>query len=234
MIATLADGIRPRLEALEERIIAACRASGRPRSEVVLVAVSKRHPAEALDAAMSLGLRDFGENYVQEALDKFPRPGARLHFIGSLQRNKVRKILHVASLLHGVGSVSVADAVERIGGEEGLSPEFLLQLHLTGEATKNGLLEDELPVVLDACRSFRHARCRGFMAMAPLEGGSEAARATFERARTIFERHRPEFGFDTLSMGMSDDLEVAIACGATHVRVGTALFGTRVSAEGAP
>lgn len=234
MIASLADGIRQRLPALEERIADACRAAGRERSDVVLVAVSKKHPAEAVDAALSLGIFEFGENYVQEAVEKFPRPGAKLHFIGNLQRNKVRKILSVSSLLHGVGSVSVADAVERIGAEEGLSPEFLLQLHLTDEPTKNGLLEDELPALLDTCRQFRHARCRGFMAMAPLEGGYDAARATFERARAIYDQHRTEFGFDILSMGMSDDLDVAIACGSTHVRVGTALFGARAVPEGTP
>jgi len=229
---SLVDGIRQRSARLEERIDAACHAAGRDRAGVSLVAVSKKHPGEAVDAALALGIADFGENYVQEALDKFPRPGARLHFIGNMQRNKVRKILPVASLVHGVGSFSVAEAVERIAGEEGFTSEFLLQLHLTGEATKNGLLEEELPAVLDTCRDFRHARCRGFMAMAPLEGGLDAARATFERARVLFERHRASYGLDVLSMGMSDDLEVAIACGSTHVRVGTALFGARVVPEG--
>lgn len=224
----LVDGIRLRLALLEERIAKACEAAGRSRGEVSLVAVSKKHPGEAIDAAISLGIADFGENYVQETLDKFPRPGARLHFIGNLQRNKVRKILPAVSLIHGVGSLPVADAVERIAGEEGLAPEFLLQLHLTGEPTKNGLLEDELPAVLEACARFRHARLRGFMAMAPLEGGPEAARETFERARGIFQRHRGTLRLDILSMGMSDDLEVAIACGSTHVRVGTAIFGARV------
>lgn len=220
------DGIRLRAAALEERIAAACRAAGRSRDEVRLVAVSKRHPPEAVDAAIALGLRDFGENYVQEALSKFPRPDARLHFIGSLQRNKVRKILPASFLVHGVGSLPVAEAVDRIAGEEGIAAEFLLQLHLTGEATKNGLLPDEIAPALDACAGFRHARLRGFMAMAPLEGGTDAARAVFDRARAVFDAHRAS-GLDVLSMGMSEDLEAAVACGSTHVRVGTALFGAR-------
>lgn len=224
----LVDGIRQRAAAVEARIAEACAAAGRPRDEVLLVAVSKKHPPQAVDAALGLGLRDFGENYVQEALEKFPRDGARLHFIGSLQRNKVRKILPAAHLLHGVGSLSVAEAVERIAGEEGLSRDFLLQLHLTGEATKNGLLEEELAPVLEACTGFRHARLRGFMAMAPLEGGIDAAERTFERARTLFETHRLDARLDTLSMGMSDDLEAAVRCGSTLVRVGTAIFGSRV------
>lgn len=225
----MANEIRQRLALVEERLVAACRAAGRGRDEVSLVAVSKKHPAAAIDAALSLGLADFGENYVQEVLEKFPRPGARLHFIGSLQRNKVRKILPLATLVHGVGSLSVAEAVERIAGEEGLDSRFLLQLHLTGEPTKNGLLEEELSAVLDACAGFRHARLQGFMAMAPLEGGPDAARATFERARALFEKHRAALSLSVLSMGMSDDLEVAVACGSTHVRVGTAIFGVRVA-----
>jgi len=228
MSTGLWDGIRHGAEAVEARIAAACRAAGRPREEVLLVAVSKKHPPEAVEAALGLGLHDFGENYVQEALGKFPREGARLHFIGSLQRNKVRKILPAAHLLHGVGSLPVAEAVERIAGEEGLARDFLLQLHLTGEATKNGLLEEELAPVLEACRGFRHARLRGFMAMAPLDGGVDAAERTFERARSLFETHRADLDLDILSMGMSDDLEAAVRSGSTLVRVGTAIFGSRL------
>lgn len=227
----LQDRIRRSALALGERIDRACAAAGRDRAGVTLVAVSKRHPSEAVEAALAAGLADFGENYVQEALEKFPRPGARLHFIGSLQRNKVRKILPACHLLHGVGSLPVAQAVERIAEEEGLAASFLLQLHLTGEPTKNGLLAEELDEVLEACRGFRHARLHGFMAMAPLEGGEAAARATFDRARALFEVHKQAFGLDTLSMGMSDDLEAAIDCGSTHVRVGTALFGHRAVVE---
>jgi PLP dependent protein len=224
---TLAD----RLEILERRIAAACAKAGRARSDVTLVAVSKRHPASCIDEAVALGLAEFGENYVQEALEKFPRPGARLHFIGSLQRNKIRKILPVSSLVHGVSSLSVLEAVERVAAEEGLRSEFLLQLHLTGEPTKHGFSPDELPEALAMLDGFRHAVARGFMAMAPLEGGGEAARPVFERARTILDSARASRpGMDILSMGMSGDLEEAVLEGATHLRVGTALFGERVSA----
>lgn len=224
------DGLKERLDAVEERIAAACLSAGRPRAEVVLVAVSKRHPASSIDAAVGLGLAEFGENYVQEALEKFPRPGARLHFIGGLQRNKVRKILPISSLLHGVASLSVLEAVERIGGEENLAPEFLLQVHLTDEPTKGGFSPEGIPAALDLCDSFRHARLRGFMAMAPLEGGAEAARPVFERARRLLDDSRAgRAGLDILSMGMSGDLEEAVAAGATHLRVGTAIFGERTA-----
>lgn len=223
-------GIGARLEVVESRLREACARSGRSRDSVVLVAVSKRHPASAIDEALGLGLSEFGENYVQEALDKFPRPGANLHFIGHLQRNKVRKILGVSSLIHGVGSLSVLEAVDRISGEEGLSARFLVQLHLTDEPTKTGFSRDELPAAFAACQGLRHARLCGFMAMAPLEGDLEAARSTFVQAREIARNAQSRFPQATiLSMGMSHDLEVAIQEGATHVRVGTALFGERVA-----
>ncbi|MBK8801002.1 MAG: YggS family pyridoxal phosphate-dependent enzyme [Fibrobacteres bacterium] len=221
-------GIRERHESLEARLFEACHKAGRAREDVVLVAVSKRHPASAIDEAVGLGLTEFGENYVQEAVDKFPRPGANLHFIGHLQRNKIRKVLGIASLVHGVGSLSVLEAVDRISGEEGLSARFLIQLHLTGEPTKTGFAADELSVALEACRGLRHAKFCGFMAMAPLDENLDAARETFARAREIATRSRTDFPQATLlSMGMSHDLEAAILEGATHVRVGTALFGER-------
>lgn len=220
--------LKQRLAMVEERIVRACASCGRERSSVTLVAVSKKHPAAAIDDAVGLGLTEFGENYVQEALDKFPRPGAKLHFIGGLQRNKVRKILPVSSLVHGVASLSVLEAVDRIAGEEGLRSEFLIQLHLTDEPTKSGFSLDELPQALEIAAGFRHAKPRGFMAMAPLEGGSAAASPVFAKARTALEGAiRQGLALDILSMGMSEDLEEAIREGATHVRVGTAIFGAR-------
>jgi PLP dependent protein len=222
------DELKERLAGIEDRICRACAAAGRARSEVTLVAVSKKHPASSIDEAVMLGLTEFGENYVQEALDKFPRPGANLHFIGSLQRNKVRKILGISSLVHGVGSLSVLEAIDRIAGEEGLKSQFLLQLHLTDEPTKQGFSQDEIPKALELVAGFRHASMKGFMAMAPLEGGSDAARPVFAKACALLELAKSNgIAANILSMGMSDDLEAAIAEGATHVRVGTAIFGSR-------
>jgi PLP dependent protein len=220
--------LEDRLREVEDKICRACAASGRTRDAVTLVAVSKRHPASSIDEAVALGLTEFGENYVQEALDKFPRLGANLHFIGSLQRNKVRKVLALASLVHGVGSLSVLEAIDRIAGEEGLASEFLLQIHLTDEPTKQGFAPDEVPKALEMAAGFRHARLRGFMAMAPLDGGSDTARPVFAQARAYLDLARAQgIAADILSMGMSQDMEAAIAEGATHVRVGTAIFGER-------
>jgi uncharacterized protein YggT (Ycf19 family) len=126
-----------RLRLVEERISKACAFAGRARSDVALVAVSKRHSGLEVDEALALGVAEFGENYVQEALEKFPRPSANLHFIGSLQKNKVRKILPISALVHGVSSLSVLEAMERVAAEEHLTSEFLLQLHLTEEPTKS-------------------------------------------------------------------------------------------------
>ncbi len=222
------NGLAQRLADLEDRICRACAAAGRTRSSVQLIAVSKRHPASAIDEAAALGLTEFGENYVQEALEKFPRSNAHLHFIGSLQRNKVRKVLGISSLVHGVGSLSVLEAIERIAGEEGWASNFLLQVHLTDEPTKQGFSREELPLALECAAKFRHASLKGFMAMAPLEGGAQAARPVFAQARGLLELARHHgINPEILSMGMSEDLEAAIAEGATHVRVGTALFGNR-------
>jgi uncharacterized pyridoxal phosphate-containing UPF0001 family protein len=125
----------------------------------------------------------------------------------------------------------VLEAVERIAGEDNLSSEFLLQLHLTDEPTKSGFSPEELPQALALADGFRHARLRGFMAMAPLEGGPEAARPVFAKAKSLLENSRHgRTGMDILSMGMSSDLEAAISEGATHVRVGTAIFGERTPA----
>jgi pyridoxal phosphate enzyme (YggS family) len=224
------ETLSQRLQLVEERISKACALAGRNRSDVVLVAVSKRHSASEVEEAVALGVSEFGENYVQEALEKFPIPSANLHFIGNLQKNKVRKILPISVLVHGVSSLSALQAVERVAAEENLVPEFLLQLHLTEEPTKHGFAPEELPEALSISDGFGRARLRGFMAMAPLDGGRQAARPVFARARALLVAYREgRPGMEILSMGMSQDLEEAIGEGAKHVRVGTAIFGERSS-----
>jgi len=219
------------LEAVRARIASIAQACGRDPASVSLVAVSKRHPRDSILVAQAAGQVDFGENYVQEALEKFPVEGARLHFIGPLQRNKVRKILGVSHLIHGVASLSVLEAIDRIAGEEGLQASALLQLHLTDEPTKSGFSEEEFRGILAVCQKLSNTTVKGLMCMGPLEGGPEAARPVFARARTLLARMRevlPEAS--VLSMGMSDDMDVAIQEGSTMVRVGTAIFGHRNAA----
>lgn len=212
------------------RIEAAARACGRDPASVSLVAVSKRHPREAVLEALGAGQVDFGENYVQEALGKFPVEGARLHFIGPLQRNKIRKLLPLTHLIHGVASLPVLEAIDRIAGEEGLRARVLLQLHLTDEPTKSGFSEAEFRELVPFCQKLTNAAVEGLMCMGPLEGGPEAAAPVFARARLLLEELRAACpAASVLSMGMSDDLEVAVREGSTLVRVGTAVFGSRVS-----
>ncbi|MEN9355477.1 MAG: hypothetical protein RL318_2802 [Fibrobacterota bacterium] len=219
------------LESVRARIDTVARSFGRDPASVTLVAVSKRHPRESLLEAQGAGQVDFGENYVQEALEKFPLEGARLHFIGPLQRNKIRKILGLSHLIHGVASLPVLEAIERIAVEESLSADVLLQLHLTDEPTKSGFSEAEFRELLPICRKFSRTRVRGLMCMGPLEGGPDAARPVFARARALLQEMQEALpGADVLSMGMSDDLDVAIEEGSTLVRVGTAIFGHRAAA----
>ena len=217
-----------RLEQVRNRIAAAAEAAGRSPSEVSLLAVSKRHPRESILEAQAAGLVDFGENYVQEALEKFPVNGTRLHFIGPLQRNKIRKLLPVTSLIHGVATQPVLEAIQRISQETDVVSDILLQLHLTDEPTKSGFTPDEFQELLPICQDLTNVRIRGIMCMGPLEGGPDAARPAFALARQMLDLLRTAVpDANTLSMGMSDDLEVAIAEGSTMVRVGTALFGNR-------
>jgi len=219
------------LEAVRTRIASIAQACGRDPASIALVAVSKRHPRGSILIAQSAGQVDFGENYVQEALEKFPVIGTRLHFIGPLQRNKVRRILGVSHLIHGVASLPVLEAIDRIAGEEGVPASVLLQLHLTDEPTKSGFSEEEFRGILKICRNLTNTSVLGLMCMGPLEGGPEAVRPVFARARALLARMRevlPEAS--VLSMGMSDDLEVAIQEGSTMVRVGTAIFGHRSAA----
>lgn len=218
------------LAQVRARIDEAARACGRDPASIRLVAVSKRHPRESVLEALEAGQVDFGENYVQEALEKFPVEGARMHFIGPLQRNKVRKLLGVSHLIHGVASLSVLEAIDRIAGEEGLQAAILLQLHLTDEPTKSGFSEAEFREILPLCRNLSHTKVQGLMCMGPLEGGAEAAAPVFARARILLEELRAAVpDASILSMGMSDDLEVAVREGSTLVRVGTAIFGSRVA-----
>jgi hypothetical protein len=219
------------LAQVKARIAAAAVACGRDPAAIELVAVSKRHPRDAVLAARACGQVDFGENYVQEALGKFPLEGTRLHFIGPLQRNKVRKLLPVTHLIHGVASVPVLEAIDRIAGEESLSARVLLQLHLTDEPTKSGFSEAEFLELLPRCRALEHTAVDGILCMGPLAGGPVAARPVFAKARMLLERMREVLPAATvLSMGMSDDMDVAIEEGSTLVRVGTAIFGAREAA----
>lgn len=223
--------LQQRLTATLTRIRAAEQADGRPRGSVALLAVSKTQPAAAIRALADAGQRCFGENYLQEALAKIAELADRdleWHFIGPLQSNKTRAI---AEHFHWVHSVDRLKIAERLSAQrpEALPPlQICLQVNVSGEASKSGCTLDELPTLAQAVAALPRLRLRGLMAIPAPAAGYEAQRRPFRLLREALERlNAAGLALDTLSMGMSDDLEAAIAEGATLVRVGTALFGTR-------
>jgi hypothetical protein len=233
--------LRARAEEVLARIERAARRAGRDPAGVKLVAVSKTHPAALVrEAAESAGLREFGENRVQEAEGKIAElsdvPGLRWHLIGHLQPNKARKAVRLFDLIHTVDSASLAERLERICVEEGReSLEVLAQVDLAGEATKSGATEAELPALFEVFGHTARVRCRGLMTLPPFFEEVERVRPFFRRLRGLRDEWgaRGVFGREAgeLSMGMSHDYEAAIEEGATLVRVGTAVFGERGAAR---
>ena len=232
-----ASDIRARAAAVLARVERAARRAGRDPSEVRLVAVSKTHPAALVrEAAASAGLRDFGENRVQEAEGKIGElkdvPDIRWHLIGHLQPNKARKAARLFDLIHSVESAALAERLERICGEEGRERlDVLVQVDLAGEESKSGATAEELPALFEVFGRSSRVRCRGLMTLPPFFEEVERVRPYFRRLRELRDEWsaRGAFGEEggELSMGMSHDYEAAVEEGATLVRVGTAVFGER-------
>lgn len=212
-----------RLEAVESCILRALGRAGRRREEITLIAVTKVFPASAIREAYSLGLRDFGENYVQEFEGKYPEvadlAGARFHLIGHLQSNKSRR---AAELFHAIQTVDSPKLIRRLD-EAGHALDLMIEVKLSEEEAKSGAAPEELPAILDAAAAAKNVRLTGLMTMPPWSEDAETSRPYFHRLRELAARHR----LTHLSMGMSNDFEAAIEEGATHVRIGTALFGSR-------
>ncbi|GIU80637.1 MAG: YggS family pyridoxal phosphate enzyme [Bryobacteraceae bacterium] len=211
------------LEEVEQRILAACARSGRRREEITLLAVTKTFPPEVVLEAHALGLREFGENYVQEFERKAPAvralEGARFHLIGHLQSNKSRRAGELFDVIQTVDSPKLARKLDALGRPL----EVMIEVKLSPEETKSGCAPEDLPALIDEIRARPNLRLTGLMTMPPWSDDPEASRPFFRRLRALAEQH----GLRGLSMGMSHDLEAAIEEGATIVRVGTALFGPR-------
>jgi pyridoxal phosphate enzyme (YggS family) len=229
--------LRARAEASLGRIADAAERSGRDAREVTLVAVTKTHPASLVREAFLAGLREFGENRVQEAEGKIEElrretVGARWHLIGRLQANKARRAARLFDVVHTIDSAALAERLERVCVEEGRERlEVLIQVDLAGEATKGGARVDELPSVVETLKGCERLRLKGLMTLPPFHDDVELVRPYFRRLRELRDGLRASEAFGEgageLSMGMSHDYEVAIEEGATLVRVGTALFGER-------
>jgi len=227
--------IAQNLQAVDASIVAAAKAAGRPRDAVQLLAVSKTFPAEAVQEAVAAGQRAFGENYLQEALDKIDAlakalPGQALewHFIGPIQSNKTRPIAASFDWVHTVDRLKVAQRLSEQRPPQ-LGPlNICLQVNISGEASKSGVASAELDELARQVAQLPNLRLRGLMAIPQPQTDFELQRAAFARLRALFERLRADgIALDTLSMGMSADMAAAIAEGATIVRVGSAIFGSR-------
>jgi pyridoxal phosphate enzyme (YggS family) len=223
------------LAAVRERIAAAAAAAGRPPGAVRLLAVSKTFSADHVRAAYAAGQRDFGENKVQEALQKIAETAEleiRWHLIGHLQSNKVRKAAPAIASIHAIDSVDLVRRVDAAAVEQGAAPDLYIQVDLAGEATKFGAPETDVPAIAREASTCRAARLKGLMLLPPWFDDPEQARPYFRRLRELRERLVADgldrSHLDELSMGMSHDFEVAIQEGATLVRVGTAIFGKRI------
>ncbi len=239
--------IRTNLLRVQERIEAAARQAGRDPAEVTLVAVTKTHPLPVVEAACRLGLRHLGENRVEEARDKIPALADRLppaeqpqwHMIGHLQRRKAREAVALFDIIHSVDSLRLAQRIDRMAGERGKTMPILLEINVSGEPTKYGYhmgphadaaaqatFWEQVAQIVE----LPHLHVRGLMTMAPIVADPEEARPVFialRRLRDELQERLPQADWQELSMGMTDDFEVAIQEGATMVRIGRAIFGSR-------
>jgi pyridoxal phosphate enzyme (YggS family) len=222
--------MKERIDEIQMRIAAAAIRSGRPPRAVTLLAVTKTFPVEKIQQAYETGLRQFGENRVQEALEKQTRLPADIqwHLIGQLQTNKINKVLGRFALIHSIDSMKLAKGLsERLEADQ----DILLEVNSSGEAAKAGFAPGDLPPLFSEIDRLPHLKIRGLMTVGPLEGDLKVKRGAFKLLKELFEvlkptALRPE-AFSILSMGMSGDFEMAIEEGSTLVRVGTALFGDR-------
>ncbi len=219
------------LQRVKARIARAASLSGRDPSEITLVGVSKTVTVERIDAAIAAGLTDLGENRVQEALNKIVALGRRdvnWHLIGQLQTNKVRQILPHARLIHSLDRFKLAKELNSRAEKLQMKANCLVEVNVADEDTKAGLplgqVDEFIQTVISACP---HVAVHGLMTVAPYADDPEDVRCYFRQLRRLFDQMASRYGFKHLSMGMSNDFEVAIAEGATMVRIGTAIFGRR-------
>lgn len=225
--------LRENFRQVEENIRRACGRAGRDPGDVTLIAVSKTKPVELLREAYDLGTRVFGENKVQEIVEKYEALPKDIHWhmIGHLQRNKVKYIIDKVDLIHSVDSVRLAETIEKEAAKHDLTANILLEVNVAEEESKFGLKVDEVEQVVDEIAKFSHIKVCGLMTIAPFVENPEENRPYFRRLRNlsvdIGGKNVDNVTVSILSMGMTNDYEVAVEEGATMVRVGTGLFGAR-------
>ncbi|MDH4153249.1 MAG: YggS family pyridoxal phosphate-dependent enzyme [Nitrospira sp.] len=234
MESLIQDTIESRVQSVLAKIRSAAERAGRPTGTVRLVAATKTVGIEQIAEGVRAGLSILGENRVQEALTKIPvfnRGPVQWHFIGQLQRRKVRSVVGMFDLIHSVDSPELAQEIDRRAGDAGQQQDVLLEVNIGNEPTKAGFLPDDVPQIVSGLASLSHICIKGLMAIPPPIADPDSARPYFrklsELAKMIDAQHLPSVKMEELSMGMSNDYEVAIEEGATLVRVGTAIFGAR-------
>lgn len=226
--------LRDHIKAVQERIARAAEHAGRDPKEITLVAASKMNDAEHVRAAIDAGISVCGENRVQELLEKYEQhayDGADLQFIGTLQTNKVKYLVGKVSLIQSVGSIRLGEAIAKEAAKHGLRQDILLEINIGREPAKSGLLIEELEEAIGLLRQKESLCIRGLMAIPPIADETSKNFGYFNEMHQVFvdilTKKYDNVNMDYLSMGMTNDFETAIACGANMVRIGTAIFGAR-------
>lgn len=224
--------IANRIHEVRRRILDAAKRAGRDEKEITLVAVSKTQPAEVLVGAYNEGIRIFGENKVQELIEKYPAlQNVSWHLVGHLQKNKVKYIVDKVSLIHSLDSVELAEEINKRAKASGKVVNVLIQINIGKEETKSGIYEEDLEDFTEKLSEYDGIRILGIMAIPPASENPEDSRKYFRRMRELFEKLKNKkhdnFDIKYLSMGMTNDFEIAIEEGANIVRVGTGIFGER-------
>ena len=223
------QAVLERLAVIRQNIAGACKASGRAEQDVTLMAVTKTVSPELINLAVDAGVKTLGENRVQEFLSKHDayRKDAQVQFIGHLQTNKVKQIIDKVTLIHSVDSLHLAEAVSKAAASKGIVMPVLLEVNIGGEASKSGVSPEALPQLLEAVGQLKNIRTDGLMTIPPPMTDEDEQLRVFTRMRELFDTLRQTVPMNTLSMGMSGDYAAAVRCGATIVRIGSALFGAR-------
>ena len=223
--------IAENLERVRDQIAQATTKAGRATDDIELVAITKTHPAEEVREAIEAGQKLFGESRLQEARVKIPElpSNLRWHFVGHLQKNKIRHALPLFELFHSVDSVALAQEMNRIADEEGMHPRVLLEVNVAGEGSKFGFAPEKLRAEMESLLALPRLSILGLMTIPPFAEEAEASRKYFVELRELRDRLQTGFHVDLgqLSMGMTNDFPIAVEEGATLVRVGTAIFGER-------
>lgn len=225
--------IKENLEEVREKIRQACQRSGRREEDVTLISVSKTKPVEVLREAYEAGSRDFGENRVQEIMEKYGQmpEDVRWHMIGHLQKNKVRQVIDKAVLIHSVDTVELAEQIEKDAAKRDLTVDILLEVNVAEEESKFGFRTEEVEAAVMKIKEFPHVHIKGLMTIAPFVSNSEDNREVFKKLYQLYvdirSKNIDNVNMSVLSMGMTGDYEVAVEEGATMIRVGTGIFGAR-------